>query len=106
MNIIKRDGSQAVFEAAKVAAAIRKANETVDDADWCTVGSTNMDFRSFENNFEANAFIYGSAAACPVREGFIADMAHCDEVTLPEWRQRPYRHRVVEAYTRIFAPLL
>ena len=78
----------------------------VADDDWCTVGSTNMDFRSFENNFEANAFIYGSAAACPVREGFIADMAHCDEVTLPEWRQRPYRHRVVEAYTRIFAPLL
>ena len=36
MNIIKRDGSQAVFEAAKVAAAIRKANETVDDADKLT----------------------------------------------------------------------
>ncbi len=78
----------------------------VADDDWCTVGSTNMDFRSFENNFEANAFIYGSAAACPLRDGFLADMAHCDEVTLAEWRKRPYRHRVVEAYTRIFAPLL
>ena len=33
MNIIKRDGSQAVFDAAKVAAATRKANATVDDAD-------------------------------------------------------------------------
>ena len=36
MNIIKRDGSQAVFDAAKVAAAIRKANATVDDADKLT----------------------------------------------------------------------
>ena len=36
MNIIKRDGSQAIFDASKIAAAIRKANETVDDADKLT----------------------------------------------------------------------
>ena len=36
MNIIKRDGSQDVFDAAKIATAIRKANETVDDADKLT----------------------------------------------------------------------
>ncbi len=36
MNIIKRDGSQAIFDAAKIAAAIRKANETVEDADKLT----------------------------------------------------------------------
>ena len=36
MNIIKRDGSQAQFDAAKIAAAIRKANETVEDADKLT----------------------------------------------------------------------
>ena len=36
MNIIKRDGSQAVFDAGKVAAAIRKANATVEDADKLT----------------------------------------------------------------------
>lgn len=42
MNIIKRDGSQAVFDASKIAAAIRKANATVGEADrpisvCCTV---------------------------------------------------------------------
>ena len=36
MNIIKRDGSQAQFDATKIAAAIRKANETVEDADKLT----------------------------------------------------------------------
>ena len=36
MNIIKRDGSQAVFDASKIAAAISKANDTVDDADKLT----------------------------------------------------------------------
>lgn len=40
----------------------------VADDDWCTVGSSNMDFRSFENNFEANAFIYGKKAATSVKE--------------------------------------
>ena len=36
MNIIKRDGSQAVFDSGKIANAIRKANATVDDADKLT----------------------------------------------------------------------
>ena len=36
MNIIKRDGSQDLFDSAKIAAAIRKANNTVDDADKLT----------------------------------------------------------------------
>ena len=36
MNIIKRDGSQAVFDSGKIANAIRKANATVDDADRLT----------------------------------------------------------------------
>ncbi len=43
-----------------------------DDA-ICSCGSTNVDFRSFENNFEANAFIYDSKVAIAMREIFIDD---------------------------------
>lgn len=78
----------------------------VADDDWCTVGSSNMDFRSFENNFEANAFIYGEAAAHAVRDRFMADLEQCREVKLSQWRQRSYRRRLLESYTRILAPLL
>ncbi len=78
----------------------------VADDDWCTVGSSNMDFRSFENNFEANAFIYGTAAAKVMRDTFLKDQKECHEVTLDEWQQRPYRRRILEAYTRILSPLL
>ncbi len=78
----------------------------VADDDWCTVGSSNMDFRSFENNFEANAFIYGTSAAEEMRNAFLRDQEACHEVTLEEWQKRPYGRRVLEAYTRILAPLL
>ena len=77
----------------------------VDDS-WSTVGSTNMDFRSFENNFEANAFIYGRASALRVKAVFEEDLAHCTEVFLDEWRRRPIRRRLLESFTRIFSPLL
>lgn len=78
----------------------------VADDDWCTVGSSNMDFRSFENNFEANAFIYGETAARAVKARFLDDARDCTEVKLSTWIHRPYWHRLLEAYTRILAPLL
>lgn len=79
----------------------------VSDDAWCTTGSSNFDFRSFENNFEANAFIYSARIAREMRASFERDQtAHCSEITLAAWRQRPYRRRVLESYTRILAPLL
>lgn len=78
----------------------------VADDDWCTVGSSNMDFRSFENNFEANAFIYGEAGAVAVRNHFLEDLKQCEEVKLDVWKHRSYRRRLLESYTRILAPLL
>ena len=78
----------------------------VMDDDWCTVGSTNMDFRSFENNFEANAFIYGRSAALRVKAIFEHDLLQCTEVSLAEWRRRPVRRRLLESFTRILSPLL
>lgn len=78
----------------------------VADDDWCTVGSSNMDFRSFENNFEANAFIYGETAAVAMRRNFEEDLEACEEVTFEAWNKRPYRRRFLESCTRILAPLL
>lgn len=78
----------------------------VMDDDWCSVGSANMDFRSFENNFEANAFVYDSLVAKTVKEEFLKDLCHSQEVLLNEWKLRPYKHRMLESITRILSPLL
>ena len=77
----------------------------VIDDDWCSVGSANMDFRSFNNNFEANALIYDEACAKKVRKVFENDMTHCNEIELEEWNKRPMRRKIQESLTRLFSPL-
>ena len=47
-----------------------------------TVGSTNVDFRSFEHNFEVNAFIYDTETALQMREIFLQDQRECVQVFL------------------------
>lgn len=77
----------------------------VADDSWCTVGSANMDFRSFEDNFEANAFVYDEEVACRTKEIFLRDLEACQEVKMEEWEKRPKKRRLAESLTRILAPL-
>lgn len=77
----------------------------VDDALTC-LGSSNFDFRSFEHNFEINAFIYQDAFAKEMKEMFEQDMHDCMEVSREEWRKRPISRRLTESFMRLFAPLL
>ncbi len=77
----------------------------VMDDDWCSVGSSNLDFRSFEDNFEANAFIYDTATVAAVKTIFLADQENCEEILPEQWEKRPWRRRLLESATRIFSPL-
>ena len=54
----------------------------VSDDELSTVGSTNVDFRSFEHNFEVNAFIYDTETALQMREIFLQDQRDCVQVFL------------------------
>lgn len=78
----------------------------VSDDQLTTIGSTNMDFRSFEHNFEANAFIYDEHVAIEARDLFLADQKECRQVTLKQWEKRPRRNRVLESFIRLMSPLL
>lgn len=77
----------------------------VDD-EYCTVGSTNMDFRSFEHNFESNAFVYDSKVTRHMKQVFLKDQQKCKRMTLREWRSRPFRQRALESIIRLFSPML
>ncbi len=70
------------------------------------VGSANMDFRSFEQNFEATAFIYDKEASCEMKKAFFRDQADSEIILLPEWVDRPYIEKVKESFARLFSPLL
>ena len=78
----------------------------VDDA-LSTCGSTNVDIRSFENNFEANIFIYDEAAALRLKHVFLSDQEHCKPLEdIPERHKPRFMHRLWESLIRLLSPLL
>lgn len=78
----------------------------VSDDMLSTVGSTNVDFRSFEHNFEVNAFIYDMDTALEMKEIFLQDQRSCSQVFLKNWVKRPWRQKAAESVVRLLAPLL
>lgn len=78
----------------------------VCDDELSTVGSTNVDFRSFEHNFEINAFIYDIGAARRLRDIFLADQRECVQAFPKNWKRRPWYWKIAESVMRLFAPLL
>lgn len=79
----------------------------VADDNLCTCGSTNIDFRSFENNFEANVFFYDEEMALRFKDLFLEDQSHClsvDDVSY--FVKRPFLKRLFESSVRLLAPLL
>lgn len=78
----------------------------VSDDEFSTIGSTNMDFRSFEHNFEANAFFYDKDTASALKEIFLADQRDCMLLSLKVWDKRSWKSKVTESVVRLLSPLL
>ena len=78
----------------------------VCDDSLSSVGSTNMDFRSLEHNFEVNAFMYDRSSALTLKELFLSDLKDAELLLLKSWRMRPWYQKVKESVIRLFAPLL
>jgi cardiolipin synthase len=79
----------------------------VADDSIVTCGSTNVDFRSFENNFEANVFIYGRDVAMRFRQLFLDDEAQAVDLSLLPDRIHPrFFVRLWESLVRMLSPLM
>ena len=78
---------------------------TVDDT-VCTIGTANVDDRSFQHNYEVNAVIYESTTARELRQYFEADSEKSIELQYEIFSQRPWRHRLAEGAARTISPLL
>ena len=77
-----------------------------DDA-ICSCGSTNIDFRSFENNFEANLFIYDKKVAEEMRDVFLADEAQSVLFTdIPKRVHPRFMKRLGESVVRMLSPVM
>lgn len=78
----------------------------VVDDEFCSVGSTNFDFRSFEHNFECNMFIYSADVNAHMREIFLDDLRECTRVNAATWRRRSLGQKIKESIVRLMSPVL
>lgn len=78
----------------------------VVDSRYLSIGSANMDMRSFALNFEVNAFIYDRIKACEFDAIFHADLAKSRELSLEEYDSRSMWTKFKEGVCRLFAPIM
>ena len=76
--------------------ALLHAKTMVIDGSWATVGSTNLDPRSFALSQELNVVIFDRAVARQMDEIFIADVAHAKAIDHASWEARGVRARLFE----------
>ena len=78
----------------------------VCDDSITTCGSTNLDFRSFENNFEANIFFYDEGIALRMKKVFMNDLEQSVSLTeIPSRMHGSFLMRLWESVTRMLSPL-
>lgn len=80
--------------------ALLHSKTALIDGVWSTIGSTNLDWRSFLHNLEVNAVILGPAFGQQLRTLFDRDLAESNEITLEAWRHRGIGPRVREALSK------
>ncbi len=78
----------------------------VFDNSLTLIGSANFDSRSFEQNFEVEAFIYDENLGRIAYDIFMDDQRYAESVSMKEWLKRPVVGRFVDSLMRLFAPLL
>ncbi|MEO6033360.1 MAG: cardiolipin synthase [Burkholderiaceae bacterium] len=82
--------------------ALLHSKTALIDGVWSTVGSTNLDWRSFLHNQEVNAVVLGAEFGRHMRAAFDADLAESQQITLEQWRKRPLDARVKEVLARLW----
>jgi len=78
----------------------------ISDDVFATIGTTNLDFRSLETNFEVNAFVYEEKFTQQVKRIFKTDLKNSHEIKLQEWILRPWYNKLRESLAHIVSPML
>jgi len=86
--------------------AVLHAKTAAVDGVWSTVGSSNLDWRSFVHNFEVNVVVLGPRMARELEALFERDLSASYEVTREAWAARGLGSRLKELFARAWAYLL
>lgn len=82
------------------------AKTMVVDDDLTIIGSANMDYRSFDLNFEVNAMLYSGAINAQLQRAFEEDLEHSTEINATDWLNRPIHYHLWERVVRLLSPFL
>ncbi|HSI21624.1 MAG TPA: cardiolipin synthase [Methylophilaceae bacterium] len=83
--------------------ALLHAKTALIDGVWSTIGSTNLDWRSFTNNHEINAVVLGQEFGAQMQAMFEKDLEASKLITLESWRKRSLAARIKEQAARVWA---
>ncbi|MCC7667511.1 cardiolipin synthase [Liquorilactobacillus satsumensis] len=78
----------------------------VVDGKIASVGSANMDYRSFKLNFEVNAFLYDQELSTQLRTIFENDMLHSTKLTIADFNAQSYWLKFKQYFSRLLSPIL
>jgi len=81
------------------------AKTAIVDYDFTTIGSYNLDERSWRKNLEVNLAVEDAAFARYVRSWFDRDVARAQRLDLTAWRKRSWQRRSAEVFARTFRKL-
>lgn len=82
--------------------ALQHAKTAVVDSVWSTIGSSNLDYRSFLHANEANIVVWGREFAGEMEATFHQDQAQTVEIELERWRRRGWGRNVLETLASMF----
>lgn len=82
------------------------AKTFVADGAYCMVGTANLDYRSFDLNFEVNALMYDEIFAGQLTHVFYNDLDNASKIEIESWLLRPKYIRLFEKVARLISPLL
>lgn len=76
------------------------------DGELSSLGTANMDYRSFDNNAEVNALFFDESLAQELKSSFETDLDNSTRLQYRTWRTRPLKIRLIGSIGRLIAPLL
>lgn len=78
----------------------------IADDIFTTIGTANLDIRSFSLNFEVNAFIYDEDLCKEMKAIYLKDIEDSAQIDRRHYKKRSFLHRIKESLARIFSPVL
>ncbi len=76
------------------------------DEELSTIGTANLDYRSFDNNAEVNAVFFDQGISRELKDQFLRDLAYAEKLDYLSWKNRPLKIKLIGSFGRLVAPLL